>query len=126
MTVTEIIYACLIGALGIIGTLIKIQVARIQSDVKENAEGLKNCGTKAEVDTLFKKHDIVVHDIADVKLTLAGKHYERTELDIKFEKLDTTIKEGFRELSVDLKEITISINETYKDHIKTHHSRDGQ
>ena len=122
MSISEIIFALVGTLLAIIGVLIKMQVSRIQKDVEENKSATEKCGTKDEVNLLFKKHDNNASDIAAVKLTLAGEHYKRGELDIKFEKLDTTIKEGFRELSVDLKEMTTSINDTYKDHIKQHHS----
>jgi len=94
----------------------------MQKDIEDNTDAIKKLGTKDEIDLLFRKHDEDAAALSDVKLTLAGKHYERTELDIKFDKLDQTIKNGFRELSTDLKGMTISINETYKDHIKQHHS----
>jgi len=93
---------------------------------KDAAQEKEMIAQAAQIKLLFEKHDSDVIALNEVKMTLAGKHYERTELDIKFEKLDATIKDGFKVLSADIKEMTVSINDTYKDHIKTHHSKDNQ
>jgi hypothetical protein len=47
---------------------------------------------------LFEKHDSDVERLQELKLMIAGKHYERGELDVKFERLEDTFKEGFNGL----------------------------
>ena len=122
MSLTEIIMAVISGLFSVIWTLLKVQVARMQKDIDTIASSTGKFSTVEQANKLFELHDQDAIALTEVKMTLAGKHYERTELDIKFDKLDQTIKNGFRELSTDLKEMTVSINETYKDHIKQHHT----
>ena len=122
MSLTEIIMAVISGLFSVIWTLLKVQVARMQKDIDTIASSTGKFSTVEQANKLFELHDQDAIALTEVKMTLAGKHYERTELDIKFDKLDQTIKNGFRELSTDLKEMTVSISETYKNHIDIHHS----
>jgi len=59
----------------------------------------------AEIDKLF----VLIKDEAEkrtaLQLYIAGKHYERHELDSKFERLDTTIKDGFLSMRQDIKDL---------------------
>jgi hypothetical protein len=50
------------------------------------------------INLLFRKHDEDVEKLQELKIIIAGRHYERGELDIKFEKLEHTFKEGFNTL----------------------------
>lgn len=47
------------------------------------------------IDLLFVKHDADVQRLTDLELEIAKKHYERTELDARFDKLEKSFKEGF-------------------------------
>jgi hypothetical protein len=49
-------------------------------------------------DLLFKKHDEDVQALNDLKLLIASKHYERTDLDAKFDKMEETTRFGFRDM----------------------------
>lgn len=50
------------------------------------------------IDLLFLKHDTDVAALQELRERIAGRHYERGELDQKFEKLETAFKSGFSEL----------------------------
>ena len=39
-----------------------------------------------------------VSDLRDLREVVAGRHYERDELDAKFDKLETTFKDGFKDM----------------------------
>ena len=47
---------------------------------------------------LFAKHDADVNNLAEFKLHVAGKHYEAHTVDEKFDKLEGTFKDGFRDM----------------------------
>lgn len=51
-----------------------------------------------QINTLFKKHDEDVQALQDLRVQLAGRHYERDVLDAKFERLETAFKEIGKEL----------------------------
>ena len=52
-----------------------------------------------EIELLFQKHDKDAQDLAELKLIIAKEHYIKAELDERFKSLDTTFREGFRELN---------------------------
>ena len=86
----EIVILVLTILFGVIGFLLS------QKDAKQ----------ADEIKILFKKHDEDSEALAQLRLQIAGNHYERSELDRKFDKLDATIKEGFVTLGQDLREMT--------------------
>ncbi len=59
----------------------------------------------AEIDKLFAMVKEESEKRAALQLYIAGKHYERHELDSKFDKLDSSIKDGFTNLRQDMKEM---------------------
>lgn len=59
----------------------------------------KDAAQAAQIRLLFEKHDADVQALQELRVQIAAKHYERDELDKKFEKLDTTVREGFKDLS---------------------------
>jgi|WetSurMetagenome_2_1015567.scaffolds.fasta_scaffold1149236_1 hypothetical protein len=50
------------------------------------------------VDLLFRKHDEDVQALNDLKLLIASKHYERSDLDAKFDKMEETTRDGFKNM----------------------------
>lgn len=48
------------------------------------------------IDLLFQKHDADAAALEALKLQIASQHYLKSELDAKFDRLDSTIKDGFR------------------------------
>ena len=53
---------------------------------------------QSQIELLFKKNDAKVAALADLKLQLAQQHYMKPELDTKFDKIETSIKEGMGDL----------------------------
>jgi len=53
-----------------------------------------------QVDILFTKHDEDAKALTDLKLKIAERHYEKNELDYKFDKLELTIKNSFDSLGI--------------------------
>lgn len=52
----------------------------------------------AQIKTLFEKHDSDVVALQELRVQIAAKHYERPELDAKFDRLDETFRQGFNAL----------------------------
>ena len=58
----------------------------------------KDAKQQTDIDNLLKKHEEDTQRLADLSLEIAKKHYERLELDGKFDKLDCSIRDGLKEL----------------------------
>lgn len=58
----------------------------------------KDANQEHEIRLLFIKCDAMSLSVQDLRLTLAGRHYEKTELDSKFDKLELAFKDGFETL----------------------------
>lgn len=44
---------------------------------------------------LFTKHDEDVDELNQLRIAIAGNHYQRSELDARFDKLESAFKAGF-------------------------------
>lgn len=66
----------------------------------------KDAKQASEIDLLFKKHDADAQALADLKLEIAKEHYLKHELDQRFQQLDTTFRNGFRELGAKFDELS--------------------
>ena len=53
---------------------------------------------EASIKILFEKHDEDSRRLDDLKLEIARQHYVKQELDVKFDRLDLSIKSGMHEL----------------------------
>lgn len=49
-----------------------------------------------KTDVLFKKHDADAAELQQLKLQIASQHYVKGELDNKFDKLETSFREGMQ------------------------------
>lgn len=58
----------------------------------------KDAKQQDEITMLWKKHDEDSDRLTDLSLEIAKKHYERTELDGKFDRLDSSIRDGLKDL----------------------------
>jgi uncharacterized protein YktB (UPF0637 family) len=87
---------------------------------------LANRDTKqqAEIATLFSLCDTSARESMQLRVQIANDHYKRAELDDRFKTISETIKDGFKELGADVKEMTKAVNENFKDHLKEYHSRE--
>lgn len=66
----------------------------------------KDAAQAASIKLLFEKHDLDAAALQDLRVQIAARHYERPELDAKFEKLDNTVRDGFKDLSVRVDRLT--------------------
>ena len=53
---------------------------------------------KTQVEALFRKHDADVAALQELRVVIASNHYERTELDRKFDKMEAAFTSGFDSL----------------------------
>ena len=51
-----------------------------------------------QIKLLFKKHDEDASELAALKLQIASQHYVKSELDLKFDKLEHAFRDGFNAL----------------------------
>ena len=73
----------------------------------------KDAKQAEQIRLLFEKHDQDVKELAELRLNVASKHYEKSELDMRFKELEATFKEGFKGLGDkfdDLSQILIRCN----------------
>lgn len=54
--------------------------------------------TQKDSQKLFELHDRDAANLNELRLMIANEHYPKKELDIRFEKLDVTFREGFKDL----------------------------
>jgi hypothetical protein len=93
MTILELEQYVLSGVFIIVWFLLRQKDARQQKEFDEYKAMQEKLMAK-----LFEIHDRDVRELSDLKLQIASNHYEAKTIDIKFEKLETTFKDGFREL----------------------------
>lgn len=66
----------------------------------------KDIQQQAAIDLLFGKHDADAKELADLKLQIASRHYEKSELDSKLDRLLTTVQESQRETTSKIDRLT--------------------
>jgi hypothetical protein len=54
--------------------------------------------SKTAIALLFKKHDEDAEALNNLKIEIAKKHYERGDLDLKFDRMEETTRIGFRDM----------------------------
>lgn len=60
---------------------------------------MKDSKQAKQIDLLFEKHDADAEKLQALELRIAQQHYDKRELDVKFDKLERTFSEGFFTLS---------------------------
>lgn len=58
----------------------------------------KDAAQSRQIDLLFSKHDEDAKALQDLRVQIASQHYVKSELDNKFDRLETTFREGFGSL----------------------------
>lgn len=94
----------------IIGWLLRNKDAAQEEKIKDQA---------ALIQTLFLKHDEDARRLDDLKLEIARKHYVKDELDMRFDRLETTTRIGFDKLTAEFKELARAL----LDHIQREDAR---
>jgi len=85
----EILAAVLGAVFSIVGWLLK-------NKDKQQEDALN--AHSAQIKLLFEKHDADATALQELRVQIASNHYERPELDKKFDKLETTFRDGFKDL----------------------------
>ena len=69
-----------------------------------------------ELKLLFKKHDEDVAELTSLRIKIAEQHYQKPELDAKFNDINATLKSGFSGLEVSIREMAKSFMSHVQDH----------
>lgn len=91
---------------GVIGYLLSQKDKRQGEEI---AEIKATC--RADIENLYRLHHADHEKLSEYKLLVAQNHYTQPQIDFKFQQLDNTMREGFRILSADLKEMTRTLTE---------------
>ncbi len=70
----------------------------------------KDASQAKEIDILFKKHHENAEALVELKLKLASRHYEKSELDTRFDKLEQTCSAGFASLGAKFDKINDALS----------------
>ena len=60
----------------------------------------KDSAQQAQITELFALHKEDSERLQLLQLKISDEHYRKVELDTRFDKIDTTLKDGFKELGV--------------------------
>lgn len=75
----------------------------------------KDSAQEEAIKKLFQLHDSNAMGLAELRLQIAQGHYNKDELNVKFDKLDNSFKDGFKQLGDKLEEF----NKTLMQYIHT-------
>lgn len=64
----------------------------------------KDAAQEEAIKKLFQLHDSNAIGLSDLRLQIAQGHYNKDELNVKFDKLDNSFKDGFKQLGDKLEE----------------------
>lgn len=56
-----------------------------------------------QIALLFTKHDEDVERLRSLEMRVAADHYNKPEIDAKVERIEATLRQGFNEMSADIK-----------------------
>jgi uncharacterized coiled-coil protein SlyX len=94
----EIVAVILTVAFGGVGWLLNSRDAAQQRQINE----LRDLAAEKQklIDMLFDKNDALELSLTNLRLHIARSHYEKTELDGKFDKLETLFRSGMADISM--------------------------
>ena len=81
----------------------------------------KDSKQERDISKLYELHHADENKLHDFELEIARNHYPKNELDTRFAQLDATLKEGFKSLGADFKEMA----KVLQDHLQQQHKRGG-
>lgn len=58
----------------------------------------KDAKQQKDIELLWQKHDADAKELDMLKLQIASRHYEKNELDNKFDRMEETFRSGFKDL----------------------------
>lgn len=72
----------------------------------------KDTTQSEQIKLLFEKHDHDAKALEDLRLEIARSHYERPELDKKFDKLEENFRQGFFKIEAKLDSFLAEMRKT--------------
>ena len=76
---------------------------------KDEAQQKQLAAQQKQIELLFTKHDEDVASLTQLQLHVAGHHYQRNELDVKFDRLQDTFRDGFSSLGDKFDKLTATL-----------------
>jgi hypothetical protein len=115
-TLPHILDAIFAGLFTVLWWLVRLRthetntkIAAIKEDSVKDLDELKAAFEK-EIVVLFKKHDQDAENLRQLEILIASKHYERSDLDSKFDKMEETSRRGFESLGNKFDKFTETFN----------------
>ena len=66
----------------------------------------KDAAQEDQISKLWGKHDEDAHQLQELRIQIAANHYQKTELDAKFEKLERAFREEIQDIGKKLDRLT--------------------
>jgi hypothetical protein len=110
-----------IGVLvAVIGWLLAKRDDKRAEEIKENAAAMAKHRTETQetFGEIFRLRSHDAQTLSDYKLKIAENHYPKTELDSRFNQLNSTMEKGFGSLGEDIRAMTRALT----DHITKDHT----
>lgn len=99
----DLAIAVLIGLFSILWWSVRRMVDRIDTIESSAAK-------QTSIDLLWEKHDEDAKRLDEFQLEIAKKHYERTELDQRFDRLEKAISQGLEKLGEKIDKMMLKAN----------------
>ena len=93
-----------ISLFALTGLFVALWYLLTQKDIKQ----------QKDIDLLWQKHDADAKELENLKLQIASQHYVKSELDSKFDRMDTTMKDGFANLGDQVKDLSRTLLSHFK------------
>lgn len=102
----------------IVGAALSVMGYLLSSKDRKQGEEIVAIKTELKSDTssLFNMCHKNKDEISAFQLRVAENHYPKHELDKRFEQLNGTISKGFEGLSQDMRDMTKTMNEHFREH----------
>jgi len=90
---TAVAIALMVAIFGLVGWSLNRQIAQAEKEREDERKHYDD-----QIKLLFRKHDEDANKLQDLRELVIGQHYRRDELDTRFERLETTFKNGFEDM----------------------------
>jgi hypothetical protein len=120
LVITTIVIFALTIVFGIVSYFFKkaddAAAARITSIESKHKEDVQNIERRHadDIDDLRSKHELDAARLVSIELLIAGKHYDRTDIDALFQLMRTTLSAGFDEVRSSIAEMKQDIKDIRK------------
>jgi hypothetical protein len=120
LVITTIVIFALTVTFGVISYFFKkaddsasFRITAIETKHKEDIQNIERRHL-ADIEDLRNKHDLDAARLVQIELLIAGKHYDRTDIDALFNLMRTTLSAGFDEMKESISEMKQDIKDIRK------------